>query len=92
MFRALLYGSHRASRDLVWLLGMVLFVALTAESFTGYLLPWGNMSYWGAQVIISLFGAIPLVGLNWLGQHADVALEGRDPLVLQLVVTKDSHD
>lgn len=62
MFRALLYGSHRAPRELVWLLGMVLFVALTAESFTGYLLPWGNMSYWGAQVIISLFGAIPLVG------------------------------
>lgn len=62
MFRALLYGSYRAPRELVWLLGMVLFVALTAESFTGYLLPWGNMSYWGAQVIISLFGAIPLVG------------------------------
>ncbi len=62
MFRALLYGSHRAPRELVWLLGMVLFVALTAESFTGYLLPWGNMSYWGAQVIISLFGAIPLIG------------------------------
>ena len=62
MFRALLYGSHRAPRELVWLLGMVLFVALMAESFTGYLLPWGNMSYWGAQVIISLFGAIPLIG------------------------------
>jgi len=62
MFRALLYGSYRAPRELVWFLGMVLFVALTAESFTGYLLPWGNMSYWGAQVIISLFGAIPLIG------------------------------
>ncbi len=62
MFRALLYGSYRAPRELVWLLGMVLFVALMAESFTGYLLPWGNMSYWGAQVIISLFGAIPLIG------------------------------
>ena len=62
MFRALLYGSHRAPRELVWLLGMVLFVALMAESFTGYLMPWGNMSYWGAQVIISLFGAIPLIG------------------------------
>ena len=62
MFRALLYGSYRAPRELVWFLGMVLFVALTAESCTGYLLPWGNMSYWGAQVIISLFGAIPLIG------------------------------
>ncbi|MEE8215236.1 MAG: cytochrome bc complex cytochrome b subunit [Acidiferrobacterales bacterium] len=62
MFRALLYGSYRAPRELVWLLGMVLFVALMAESFTGYLLPWGKMSYWGAQVIISLFGAIPLIG------------------------------
>jgi ubiquinol-cytochrome c reductase cytochrome b subunit len=62
MFRALLYGSYRAPRELVWLLGMVLFVALMAESFTGYLMPWGNMSYWGAQVIISLFGAIPLIG------------------------------
>ncbi len=62
MFRALLYGSHRAPRELVWLLGMVLFVALMAESFTGYLMPWGNMSYWGAQVIISMFGAIPLIG------------------------------
>jgi ubiquinol-cytochrome c reductase cytochrome b subunit len=62
MFRALLYGSYRAPRELVWLLGMALFVTLTAASFTGYLLPWGNMSYWGAQVIISLFGAIPIVG------------------------------
>ncbi len=62
MFRALLYGSYRAPRELVWLLGMALFVTLTAASFTGYLLPWGNMSYWGAQVIVSLFGAIPLVG------------------------------
>ena len=62
MFRALLYGSYRAPRELVWLLGMVLFVALMAESFTGYLLPWGKMSYGGAQVIISLFGAIPLSG------------------------------
>lgn len=62
MFRALLYGSYRAPRELVWLLGMAIFVTLTAASFTGYLLPWGNMSYWGAQVIVSLFGAIPLVG------------------------------
>ncbi len=62
MFRALLYGSHRAPRELVWLLGMVLFVALTAESCTGYRLAGGHQCYWGAQVIISLFGAIPLVG------------------------------
>ncbi|MGA8261850.1 MAG: cytochrome b N-terminal domain-containing protein [Arenicellales bacterium] len=62
MFRGLLYGSHRGPRELVWLLGCVLFVALMAEAFMGYLLPWGNMSFWGAQVIISLFGAIPYVG------------------------------
>ncbi|GMR03839.1 MAG: cytochrome bc complex cytochrome b subunit [Gammaproteobacteria bacterium] len=62
MFRSLLYGSHRGPRELVWLIGMTIFVALMAESFMGYLLPWGNMSYWGAQVIISLFSAIPWVG------------------------------
>lgn len=62
MFRGLLYGSHREPRELLWLIGMVIYVALMAEAFTGYLLPWGNMSYWGAQVIISLFGAIPWVG------------------------------
>jgi ubiquinol-cytochrome c reductase cytochrome b subunit len=62
MFRALLYGSHRSPRELIWLIGMVIFVALMAEAFMGYLLPWGNRSYWGAQVILSLFDAIPLVG------------------------------
>ncbi|MDH3637573.1 MAG: cytochrome bc complex cytochrome b subunit [Gammaproteobacteria bacterium] len=62
MFRGLLYGSFREPRELVWLIGCVIFVALMAESFMGYLLPWGNMSYWGAQVIISLFSAIPWVG------------------------------
>jgi len=62
MYRAMLYGSHRKPRELVWLIGVVIFVALMAESFMGYLLPWGNMSYWGAQVIISLFDAIPYVG------------------------------
>ncbi|NOZ09705.1 MAG: cytochrome bc complex cytochrome b subunit [Gammaproteobacteria bacterium] len=62
MFRALLYGSHRGPRELVWIMGMVIFVALMAESFMGYLLPWGNMSYWGAQVIINLFDAIPVIG------------------------------
>jgi ubiquinol-cytochrome c reductase cytochrome b subunit len=62
MFRGLLYGSHRKPRELVWLIGAVIFLCLMAEAFMGYLLPWGNMSYWGAQVIISLFDAIPLVG------------------------------
>ncbi len=62
MFRALLYGSYRAPRELLWIFGMVIFIALMAEAFMGYLLPWGNMSYWGAQVIISLFGAIPWIG------------------------------
>ena len=62
MFRGVIYGSHREPRELVWLIGCVIFVALMAESFMGYLLPWGNMSYWGAQVIISLFEVIPIVG------------------------------
>ena len=62
MFRGLIYGSFKGPRELVWIIGMVIFVALMAEAFMGYLLPWGNMSYWGAQVIISLFGAIPFVG------------------------------
>jgi ubiquinol-cytochrome c reductase cytochrome b subunit len=62
MFRAMLYGSHRKPRELVWIIGVIIFVALMAEAFMGYLLPWGNMSYWGAQVIISLFDAIPYIG------------------------------
>jgi ubiquinol-cytochrome c reductase cytochrome b subunit len=62
MFRGLLYGSHRNPRELIWIIGMLIFIALMAESFMGYLLPWGNMSYWGAQVIISLFDAVPLIG------------------------------
>ena len=62
MFRALLYGSYKKPRELVWILGMFLYLTLMAEAFCGYLLPWGQMSYWGAQVIISLFGAIPFVG------------------------------
>jgi len=62
MFRGLMYGSFRGPRELLWIIGSVIFVALMAEAFFGYLLPWGNMSYWGAQVIISLFGAIPYVG------------------------------
>ncbi len=62
MFRGLMYGSHREPRALIWLIGVVIYVALMAEAFFGYLLPWGNMSYWGAQVIVSLFGAIPGIG------------------------------
>ncbi|MGB3622616.1 MAG: cytochrome b N-terminal domain-containing protein [Ketobacter sp.] len=62
MFRGMMYGSYRAPRELVWIFGMTIYLALMAEGFMGYLLPWGQMSYWGAQVIISLFGAIPWVG------------------------------
>lgn len=62
MFRGLLYGSYQKPRELVWIFGMLIYLALMAEAFMGYLLPWGQMSYWGAQVIISLFGAIPLIG------------------------------
>ncbi len=62
MMRALLYGSYKKPRELVWLVGMFIFFVLMAEAFMGYLLPWGQMSYWGAQVITSLFGAIPYIG------------------------------
>ena len=62
MFRAMLYGSYRKPRELVWLFGMVIYVALMAEAFMGYLLPWGQMSYWGAAVIVSLFEAVPFIG------------------------------
>jgi len=69
MFRALLYGSYQKPRELVWIFGMLLYLMLMAEAFMGYVLPWGQMSYWGAQVIISLFGAIPVVGgglVEWI--------------------------
>jgi len=69
MFRAMLYGSYKKPRELLWLIGMLIYVALMAEAFMGYLLPWGQMSYWGAQVIISLFGALPVVGdplVEWI--------------------------
>ena len=69
MFRALMYGSYRAPRELLWIFGMLIYVALMAEAFMGYLLPWGNMSYWGAQVIVSLFGTFPLIGdalVEWI--------------------------
>jgi ubiquinol-cytochrome c reductase cytochrome b subunit len=62
MFRSVLYGSHRKPRELMWVFGMVIYLMLMAEAFFGYILPWGQMSYWGAQVIINLFGAIPKIG------------------------------
>jgi ubiquinol-cytochrome c reductase cytochrome b subunit len=69
MFRGLMYGSYKKPRELVWLLGMLIFLALMAEGFMGYVLPWGNMSFWGAKVIISLFGTIPWIGdtlVQWI--------------------------
>lgn len=69
MFRALIYGSYKKPRELIWIFGMLIFVVLMAEAFVGYVLPWGQMSYWGAQVIISLFGAIPYFGediVTWI--------------------------
>src|SRR3977135_3322651 len=62
MFRALLYGSHKAPRELVWIFGVLIYLSLMAEAFFGYLLPWGQMSYWGAQVIVNLFGSVPVIG------------------------------
>ena len=69
MFRAMLYGSYKNPRELLWLIGMCIYLALMAEAFLGYLLPWGQMSYWGAQVIVSLFGALPGIGetlVEWI--------------------------
>ncbi|MBL8447207.1 MAG: cytochrome bc complex cytochrome b subunit [Zoogloeaceae bacterium] len=62
MFRGLLYGSYRKPRELIWIFGVLIFLALMAEAFMGYLLPWGQMSFWGAQVIVNLFSAIPVIG------------------------------
>jgi ubiquinol-cytochrome c reductase cytochrome b subunit len=62
MYRALLYGSYKKPRELLWIIGMLIYLTLMGEAFFGYLLPWGQMSYWGAQVIISLFGALPIIG------------------------------
>ena len=62
MFRAMLYGSYQKPRELLWIFGMLIYLLLMAEAFFGYLLPWGQMSYWGAQVIINLFAAIPFIG------------------------------
>jgi ubiquinol-cytochrome c reductase cytochrome b subunit len=69
MFRALLYGSHRKPRELLWIFGCLIFLVLMAEGFMGYVLPWGNMSFWGAQVIVSLFGSLPVIGgalVDWI--------------------------
>jgi len=62
MFRAMLYGSYQRPRELVWIFGVLIYLTLMAEAFFGYLLPWGQMSYWGAQVIVNLFGTIPFIG------------------------------
>jgi ubiquinol-cytochrome c reductase cytochrome b subunit len=69
MFRGIMYGSFKNPRELVWIFGMLIYLCLMAEAFMGYLLPWGNMSYWGAQVIVSLFGSFPLIGdalVEWI--------------------------
>src|SRR5271169_6773286 len=69
MFRALMYGSHRKPRELLWIFGCLIFVLLMAEGFLGYVMPWGNMSYWGAQVIVSLFSSVPVIGqslVEWI--------------------------
>jgi ubiquinol-cytochrome c reductase cytochrome b subunit len=99
MFRAFLYGSYKAPRELLWLFGMLIYLALMAEAFMGYVLPWGNMSFWGAQVIINLFGTIPVIGpglVEWIrGDYgiADATLNrffslhvAAVPLVLLLLV------
>ena len=69
MFRGIIYGSYKAPRELIWLFGVGIFLTLMGEAFFGYLLPWGQMSYWGAQVITSLFGTVPFIGpdlMEWL--------------------------
>jgi ubiquinol-cytochrome c reductase cytochrome b subunit len=76
MFRALMYGSYKAPRELLWLFGMFIYLAMMAEGFMGYVLPWGNMSYWAAQVIINLFSTIPAVGpglVEWIRGDYGVA-------------------
>jgi ubiquinol-cytochrome c reductase cytochrome b subunit len=62
MFRGLMYGSYQKPRELIWIFGMTIYLVLMAEGFMGYVLPWGQMSYWGANVIVGLFGAIPVIG------------------------------
>ena len=99
MYRALMYGSYKAPRELLWLFGMFIYLALMAEGFMGYVLPWGNMSYWAAQVIINLFSTIPVIGpglVEWIRGDYGVADATIDrffalhvvaiPLVLLLLV------
>src|SRR5580658_4753742 len=99
MYRALLYGSYKAPRELLWLFGMLIYLALMAEAFLGYVLPWGNMSFWAATVIVNLFGTIPVIGpglVEWIrGDYgiADATLNRffslhvvAVPLVLMLLV------
>ena len=99
MYRALMYGSYKAPRELLWLFGMFIYLALMAEAFMGYVLPWGNMSYWAAQVIINLFSTIPVIGpglVEWIRGDYGVADATVDrffalhvvaiPLVLLLLV------
>ena len=71
MFRGMLYGSYRKPRELIWVFGMLIFLVLMAEAFMGYLLPWGQMSFWGAQVIVNLFSAIP-----WIGEPLSLWIRG----------------
>ncbi len=71
MYRGLMYGSFKQPRELIWLFGMLIYLALMAEAFMGYLLPWGQMSYWGAQVIVNLFSAVP-----WVGNELSVWIRG----------------
>jgi len=69
MFRGMMYGSYKKPRELLWIIGMLIYLCLMAEGFLGYLLPWGQMSYWGAQVIVSLFGTVPGIGpdlVDWI--------------------------
>ncbi len=77
MFRALLYGSYKKPRELLWIIGVLIFLCLLGECFFGYLLPWGNMSFWGAQVITSLFGVVPIIGdqlVEWI--RGDYTISG----------------
>jgi ubiquinol-cytochrome c reductase cytochrome b subunit len=77
MFRGMMYGSYQKPRELLWVFGMLIYLALMAEAFMGYVLPWGQMSYWGAQVIVSLFSAIPFIGpdlVQWI--QGDYVISG----------------
>ena len=90
MFRGVIYGSYQKPRELLWIFGMLIYLVLMAEAFMGYLLPWGNMSYWGAQVIISLFGAIPVIGEEltiWI--KGDYVISGAQGSANQASVTLD---